>query len=120
MKKNLNPDSLPRALLMPCPTQWNSDYYMVSRLLQEKQAVSAEISTNSNVENLTSAEWKLAQGYEAILEPFAEACTALCGEKYPSLVLKIPVLFSLNAFLQTFVDNPLNRDCSIMMARELQ
>ena len=59
-----------RGLIMSVSTRWNSDYYMVQRLMEEKAPLSAEIALTGKVENLTTSEWKLAEGYVKILTPF--------------------------------------------------
>jgi len=69
--------------VMSCPTRWNSQYAMVRRLLLLKESVCADIASVGDVENLTTAEWKLAEGFAAQLESLAEATEVSSGEKYP-------------------------------------
>ena len=108
-----------RGLIMSVATRWNSDFYMVQRLVEEKTAVSAEIADSGKVENLTTNEWKLADGYVMILSPFEQASRELCGEGYPTLSMKIPVLNGLLGNLQTFVNDAANRGSGIQLARKL-
>ena len=51
-----------RGLIRSVSTRWNSDYYMIQRLMEEKAPLSAEIALTGKVENLTANEWKLAEG----------------------------------------------------------
>ena len=55
---------------MTVSTRWNSDYYIIQRLMEEKAPLSAEIALSGKLENLTTNEWKLAEGYVKILTPF--------------------------------------------------
>ena len=41
-------------LIMSVSTRWNSDYYMIQRLIEEKAPLSAEIALTDKVENLTT------------------------------------------------------------------
>ncbi len=108
-----------RELIMSVATRWNSDFYMVKRLTEEKAAVSAEITESGKVENLTVNEWKLAEGYAAILAPFEQASRELCGESYPTLSMKIPAIHGLCQQLQSFICEPSNRGSGITLARKL-
>ena len=51
-----NDKSCIKTLEMSRPTRWNSDFFMVDRLLSCKEAVSAEISEYGLIENLTASE----------------------------------------------------------------
>jgi hypothetical protein len=67
-----------------CPTRWNSDLAMVSRLLLLKESISADIAAVGDLENLTTLEWKMAEGFESILKPLDESTRDACGELYPT------------------------------------
>ena len=67
-----------------CPTRWNSDLAMVSRLLLLKESISADIAAVGDLENLTTLEWKMAEGFESILKPLDESTRDSCGELYPT------------------------------------
>ena len=104
---------------MSVSTRWNSDYYMIQRLMEEKAPLSAEIALTGKVENLTTNEWKLAEGYVKILTPFEQASRELCGESYLTLSMKIPTLQGLHQKLQGFISDIANIGSGISLARTL-
>ena len=108
-----------RGLIMRVSTRWNSDYYMIQRLMEEKAPLSAEVALTGKVENLTTNEWKLAEGYVKILTPFEQASRELCSESYPTLSMKIPALHGLHQKLQGFISDIANRGFGISLARTL-
>jgi hypothetical protein len=109
-----------RDLLMSVATRWNSDFIMVRRLVDEREAVAAELSASGKVDNLTNAEWKLAEGYATILSNFEQASRELCSETYPTMSMKIPALHGLIKGLKDFVSNSTNRGSGIILARKLK
>ena len=114
-----NDESCIKFLVMPCPTLWNSDFFMVDSLLSCKEAVSAEISESGSIENSTASEWKFAAGYGLVLSLFAHATTKLCGEKHPMLSMKIPAISMLHNRLSKFIADPSNRGSGITLAHGL-
>jgi len=102
-----------------CPTRWNSDLAMVSRLLVLKESVAADIAAVGDVENLTTSEWKMAEGFEAILKPLDESTRDSCGEKYPTRSMIIPLIFGMTENLQKFIADPSNRGFGVTFARKL-
>ena len=102
-----------RELIINIATRWNSDYFMLKRLCEEKDAISADIASiyaelaiSEKIDNLTNSDWKLAEGYHTILAPFEQASRELCGKNYPTLSMKIPTLHGLNQQLQRFINDP--------------
>ena len=90
-------------------TRWNSDLFMLQRLTEEKEAVTAELLASSKVDNLSTLEWKLAEGYVKILTPCEQASRELYGRNYPSLFMEIPAVHGLYGNygkLQYFIDDP--------------
>ena len=55
-----------KSLVQSYLTRWNSNYYVVDRLLQCKEAICAELAESDAVYNLAGNEWKLASGYQAV------------------------------------------------------
>ncbi|XP_054283311.1 zinc finger BED domain-containing protein 4-like [Macrosteles quadrilineatus] len=96
--------SLPdHELLQDVATRWNSRYDMLSRLLEQKEAVSADIAASADIENLTTSQWKLASGVVEILKPFKEVTTQLSSEKYPTISMVAPALHVIEDYLLNFL-----------------
>ncbi|XP_065664773.1 zinc finger BED domain-containing protein 4-like [Hydra vulgaris] len=109
-----------RELIINVATRWNSDYFMLKRFCEEKDAISAELSISEKIDNLTYADWKLAEGYHTILAPFEQASRKLCGKNYSTLSMKIPALLGLNQQLQRFINDPSHKGCGVLIARKLK
>ena len=71
------------------------------------EAVTAEILASGKVDNLSTSEWKLAEGYVEILTPFEQASYELCGRNYPTLSIIIPAVHGFYGKLQCFIDDPI-------------
>lgn len=82
-------------LIQMVETRWNSEFYMLRRLVEQQQVVSADISKEGKIENLTTPEWALAGGLVEILEPLEIATRQLSQEASPTISLVIPMLFSI-------------------------
>ncbi|XP_075982177.1 E3 SUMO-protein ligase ZBED1-like [Anticarsia gemmatalis] len=77
-------------------TRWNSQYYMLSRLLELKVPLSATLVAISNPpDNLTNEEWIAVEDVAKILKPAEQATGIVSGEKYPTLSSTIPLIKSL-------------------------
>ncbi|XP_065684334.1 zinc finger BED domain-containing protein 4-like [Hydra vulgaris] len=53
-------------------TRWNSTYYLLERLLEQKRAVSLYITDHDSLNNLTPAQWVLMEQCIKLLKPFEE------------------------------------------------
>lgn len=65
-----------------CPTRWNSEFFMLQRLLEQKDAICAELSSSEvtgAAKILTANEWKLVGGLVKVLQPIAEATNDMSG-----------------------------------------
>jgi len=74
-----------------CPTRWGSMGKMVSRILQQKEAIRLALTTTSHL----SPTWKDVDVLESIdkaLSPVHELTDALCGEKYVTVSAVIPMI----------------------------
>ncbi|KAL3226469.1 hypothetical protein MRX96_024935 [Rhipicephalus microplus] len=87
----------PLCLVQDVDTRWSSQYLMLSRLLDLKEAVSVELAmSSSSVDGLCSAEWKEAFEYLDALKPLYDATVITSADKYPSLSTQIPIIFGDN------------------------
>ena len=87
-------------LIQDEPTRWNTGYYMLERLIKQRQAIcAAEIECKINSE-LTNHQWQLAEKVVKILKLFEEA-TVVVSNEGSSAALVIPVVNSLVHFLES-------------------
>ena len=87
------------ALYQDEPTRWNSSYYMLKRLVEQRKAVSAANAEADASFDLTAAQWKLAEKVIKLLLPFEEATEDISSDS-SSIALFIPIVNSLNKLLQ--------------------
>lgn len=59
-------------LVQDVSTRWNSTYYLMERLLEQKRAVSLYITDHETLINLTHAQWELLEQCIKLLKPFEE------------------------------------------------
>ncbi|XP_029840411.2 zinc finger BED domain-containing protein 4-like [Ixodes scapularis] len=64
-------------LLQDVPTRWNSTFYMVERLSEQRRAVS-EFFEDSTKHYLAPRQWALLKAMATVLKPFEEATRLLC------------------------------------------
>lgn len=95
-------------LIQMVETRWNSEFYMLRRLVEQQQLVSADISKEGKIENLTTPEWALAGGLVEILEPLEIATRQLSQEASPTISLVIPMLFSIKHSLNNCINKNIN------------
>jgi hypothetical protein len=94
----------PLHLIQDCETRWNSEFKMLSRMIELKQPISADLVNVSNIENLTSTEWELAEGYTVILKPLDNATTTASSSSLPTLSTVLPMIDGISAVLRNFVE----------------
>ena len=75
--------SLPKhKLLSDCPTRWNSTYYMLTRLLEQKPAITIMCASSAGPRvSLSAAEWCMMSELIQILQPLEEATRELSAEQ---------------------------------------
>ena len=89
--------SLPKhKLLSDCPTRWNSTYYMLTRLLEQKPAITVMCASSDGPSvSLSSPEWCMMSKLIQILKPLEEAARELSTEQRVSCSKVIPLLNAL-------------------------
>ena len=74
-------------------TRWNSQFYMLQRLLEIRISLTHVLSTfPSAPENLDTNEWEIISDAVKILEPFEAITRELSGEKFVTASLIIPLI----------------------------
>ena len=95
-------------LLSDCPTRWNSTYYMLTRLLEQKPAITVMCASSVGPRvSLSASEWCMMSELIQILQPLEEATRELSTEQRVSCSKVIPLL---NALLFELRKNVLDDD----------
>lgn len=105
-------------LIQSCSTRWNSTYYMLDRLVEQKEAIvnvitnSIKSRTNDNL-LLLEKEWDEVKQIVKILTPFEKVTTVLSSQKFTSLSMVRPAIRSiLKKFLEVANDDT-NMICNL-------
>jgi hypothetical protein len=100
-----------RALVLDCPTRWNSTYFMIQRLLILRipltRFIASENSTLSATSEdrwieLTKLDWEIATELSILLVDFDKITRMISGAKYPTFSQCIPLYNSVLDLLQKF------------------
>ncbi|KAF2902210.1 hypothetical protein ILUMI_03986 [Ignelater luminosus] len=59
-------------LVQDISTRWNSTFYMIERLLEQKRVISLYVADHDTLINLTAQQWSLMEQYINLLKPFEE------------------------------------------------
>ncbi|XP_064464290.1 zinc finger BED domain-containing protein 4-like [Ornithodoros turicata] len=77
-------------------TRWNSEFLMLDRLLELKEAICVDFASHDMpVDGLTASDWRQMKEYVGTLKPLADATTTAGGDKYPTLSSQIPILYCI-------------------------
>lgn len=83
-----------KKLVQDISTRWNSTYYMLSRLLELKSAVSLYVNEYNDVPNFSSHQWTLIENCLILLQPFKDITETISYSK--SLISEgIPMVVTL-------------------------
>lgn len=92
-----------KKVVQDVPTRWNSTFYMLSRLLELKNAISLYVNENSEIQNFTSYQWTLIENCVKLLQPFEEITKQIsCSNSLISEV--IPMVVTLQRYLSKSAD----------------
>ena len=95
-------------IITDCPTRWNSTYYMLQRLLEQKAAITVMCSSSGGPRaSLSVSEWSILEELVQILKPLEEATRELSVEQTVSASKVIPLL---NAILHELQKNVVDDD----------
>ena len=87
-------------LLQDVSTRWNSSFYMLQRLIEQRTALLASGAECACMIELRAQQWNLAEKLVHLLQPFEEATREVSGD-YSSAALIIPIVNSLQRSLTT-------------------
>ena len=88
-------------LIQDVVTRWNITYDMISRLHEQRWAVTAALggdtitARDKRYLDLTSDQWEILHKLEEVLEPFKTATKFLSAKQYVSLSVVIPLIKGL-------------------------
>jgi hypothetical protein len=86
-------------LVQDVSTRWNSTFYMLQRLLEQRLPISVFCSESEAVSNLTPVQWTLLEGVVHLLRPFEEITRNMSSET-ACISLVIPTVKAISAHLE--------------------
>ena len=114
-------------LIQDVTTRWNSTFFMIERLLEQRWPVTAVLSDSSVTKSsdryldLKSEQWDLLEALKVILHPLQVATTYLSAEYNVSVSVLMPVLFGLLRSLEpTVTDLPAIRQCKVEISDQIR
>lgn len=95
----------PKNVVQMVDTRWNSEFHMLERLVELKNAISSEMATSQHlISNLNNEEWDLADGYIEALKPIDVITNnIMSADLYPTTSMVIPVLNEIETRLSKIV-----------------
>lgn len=102
-------------LIQSVKTRWNSTYYMLKRLIEQREAIIGVLSdrlitsrTHAAQLMLTEEEWTVIESITTILEPFEIVTNLFSSESEPTISIIMPIIKSLmeNFILKTTPEEP--------------
>lgn len=85
-------------LVQDVSTRWNSTYYLMERLLEQKRAVSLYTTDHDSLNNLTPSQWELMEQCIKLLKPFEEI-TKITSSGLSCISEVIPHVVTLTKYL---------------------
>jgi hypothetical protein len=90
---------LPHAqLVQDVKTRWNSTFYMLERLLEQRKVIALYCSDKESPSNLTHHQWTVAENVCNLLRPF-EKLTKDFSSSIATLSMVIPAVRAINVLL---------------------
>lgn len=88
-------------ILQECNTRWNSTFYMLERILKNKDSLCLYASSNNKIPQLTSQEWIIVEKLICLLKPFEEITKELSASSV-SISSVIPLIATLQKVMDGF------------------
>ena len=105
-------------LLQDVSTRWNSSFYMLQRLIEQRTALLASGAACACMIELRAQQWNLAEKLVHLLQPIEEATREVSGD-YSSAALVIPIVNSLQQSLTTTAESTTDDHGIASMKREM-
>ena len=90
-------------LLQNVKTRWNSEFYMVYRVFELKEPLLLAMAQIPEIEPLTPEEWLMCDELIDLLAPIEAATKTLCGRKYATISMIVPVIRGVVEHLSTII-----------------
>lgn len=87
-----------KKLIQDVATRWNSTYYMLERLQEQKDAVSLYAAEFGDITNLTANQWMILQKTLNLLKPF-ETITKEVSSAKSIISVVLPMIATLKLYL---------------------
>ena len=108
--------SLPQhQLVQDISTRWNSTFYLIERLLEQKRAISLYVADHDTLVNLTAQQWSLMEQCINLLKPFEEI-TKITSSGLSCVSEVIPHVTALKKYLDKAETEQRTPDLSHMRA----
>lgn len=114
-------------LIQDVTTRWNSTYFLIERLLEQRWPVTAVLSDASITKSadrsldLTTEQWNLLAELKPILHVLQVATTYLSAEYNVSISALLPIIHGLSKSMEvTEEDLPAIRQCKCAISLELR
>ena len=114
-------------LVQDVATRWNSTYFLIERLLEQRWPVTAVLSDPSVTKysdrslDLTSEQWNLLAELKPVLHVLQVATTFLSAEYNVSISALQPIVHGLTRSMEvTEEDSPAIRQCKCAISKELR
>uniref|UniRef100_A0A8C5LQ09 BED-type domain-containing protein n=1 Tax=Leptobrachium leishanense TaxID=445787 RepID=A0A8C5LQ09_9ANUR len=88
----------PKRLQQDVPTRWNSTYYMLGSLLEQKRVLAAYVADHDLPATLSAHQWMLVENILSILAPFEQLTKEISASK-ASVAEVIPMIAALKRLL---------------------
>lgn len=99
LQEKLNQPKL--RIIQESVTRWNSTFYMLERILKNKDSLCLYASTSNKISQLTSEEWILVEKLITLLQPFEEITRELSAANV-SISSVIPLLATLEKVIDEY------------------
>ena len=84
-------------LLQNVKTRWNSEFYMLERVYQNKNPLKLVLSNYSHLPTLSAEDWITIDELIDLLSPVEAATRMLCGSTYSTISTVIPIVQNISS-----------------------